>query len=137
MQAKLQSTPKDFFKHYVSLLNPLLKLRKKEAEVLEAHLRVYYLNSRLPDIDRLLFSFPIQKQIRNELKMSASSYNNHKTRLRRKQCIIRQSISPLIINKQIISTIRKTARININYQLEVIKAQHDRPTSKADSKQPG
>jgi hypothetical protein len=119
MQAKLKSTPKEFFKDYVRLLNPLLKLRRREAEVLEAHLRVYYINYRLPDIDRLLFSFPTQRDIRSELRMSSSSYNNHKVRLRRKNCIIRNTINPLIINRSLIESIRKTGKLQLTYQLEV------------------
>lgn len=119
MQATLKSTPNTFFKDYVRILNPLLKLRKKEAEVLEAHLRVYYINHRLPDINSLLFSFQTSKAIRQELKMSSSSFNNHKVRLRRKNCFIRNTINPLIINRELSNTIRKTGKLNLTYQLEL------------------
>lgn len=119
MQATIKSSPNLFFKEYVRILNPLLKLRKKEAEVLEAHLRVYYINSRLPDINGLLFSFQTSKLIRTELKMSSSSFNNHKVKLRRKNCFIRDTINPLIINKDLSSSIRKTGRLNLTYQLQL------------------
>lgn len=115
MQAQLKVTPDNFFKEYVRILNPLLKLRKREAEVLESHLRVYYINHRLPDVDRLLFSFQTQKQIRQRLKMSPASYHNHKCRLRKKQVFIRETINPLIINQTIINNILKNNTISLTY----------------------
>lgn len=121
MLAKLKSSPSSFFKDYVRILNPLLKLRKREAEVLEAHLRVYYINHRLPDINRLLFSLKTQRTIRKELNMSSSSFNNHKVQLRRKSAFIRHTINPLIINQQLITSIRKTGKVQLTYNLEVIK----------------
>lgn len=119
MRVNLKSDYKSFFKNYVRILNPVLKLRDREAEVLESLLRVYFINHSHPDIDKLLFSFRNLKEIRENLKISTASFNNIKMNLRRKGVITSTSINKLIINSDIISTIKKKRGINLEYRLVI------------------
>ena len=92
----IETTPKDFFNLYVSILNPILKLRHREADILEAFLRVHYANRYHSNVNQLLFSSSVLKSIRESLNMTVASFNNHKHRLRKKEIFIGRTINPLI-----------------------------------------
>ena len=115
MQIPINVRADDFFSYYVSILNPLLNLRKREADVLVAFLRVYYANRHLTTVNQLLFSFSSLKSIREHLKMSVPSFNNHKHILRKKKVFVGNSINPLIT-----SNVPKNGKLEISFNLSII-----------------
>jgi len=93
-----------FFKMWLMILQPFLKLRNKEIEILSKILYHRYLISlevkNKEMLDELLFSSKIKKQICTELSMKDEDYNNLLSCLRKKKIIIERSV-----NKQIIPII--------------------------------
>lgn len=93
-----------FFKTWLTILQPFLKLRDKELEILAKLLYHRYLISvevkNKEMLDELLFSSKIRKQIMLELNMPEYAYNNLLTCLRKKKVIQGKSI-----NKQIVPVI--------------------------------
>tara|TARA_R110001583_G_scaffold149717_1_gene301812 strand:- start:440 stop:787 length:348 start_codon:yes stop_codon:yes gene_type:complete len=100
------------FKAYLQILNPVLKLKDKEIEVLSNFLSIWYKNKSNKDIDKLLFSTPVRKMVRKAIGMSEASFNNHITMLRKKQMIIEKKLNPNIINNI------KDTGIEITYKIE-------------------
>ena len=86
------------FKAYLQILNPVLKLKDKEIEVLSSFVSIWYKNKNNPNIEKLLFSTHIRKIIRKSINMSEASFNNHITMLRKKSMIIDKKINPSILN---------------------------------------
>ena len=72
-------------KAYLQILNPVLKLKDKEIEVLSNFLSIWYKNKKNVDIDKLLFSTPVRKMVRKSIGMSEASFNNHITMLRKRK----------------------------------------------------
>ena len=99
------------FKAYLQVLNPVLKLKDKEVEVLSNFLSVWYKNKSNKDIDKLLFSTPVRKMVRKSIDMSEASFNNHITMLRKKKMIVGKTLNPTILN-----AIKKD-RIEITYKI--------------------
>tara|TARA_R110001592_G_scaffold129906_6_gene342710 strand:+ start:775 stop:1122 length:348 start_codon:yes stop_codon:yes gene_type:complete len=100
------------FKAYLQILNPVLKLKDKEIEVLSNFLSIWYKNKSNKDIDKLLFSTPVRKMVRKAIGMSEASFNNHITMLRKKQMIIEKKLNPNIVNNI------KDTGIEITYKIE-------------------
>jgi len=100
------------FKAYLQILNPILKLKDKEIEVLSNFLSIWYKNKSNENIDKLLFSTPVRKMVRKSIGMSEASFNNHITMLRKKQMIISKKLNPNILN-----AIKDTG-IEITYKIE-------------------
>lgn len=100
------------FKAYIQILNPILKLKDKEIEVLSSFLSVWYKNKSNENIDKLLFSTPVRKMVRNSIDMSEASFNNHITMLRKKKMIIDKKLNPSILNGI------KDTGIEITYKIE-------------------
>jgi len=100
------------FKAYLQVLNPVLKLKDKEIEVLSNFLSIWYKNKDNKNIDKLLFSTPVRKMVRKSIDMSEASFNNHITMLRKKKMIIGKSI-----NSSIVQNIQDTG-IEITYKIE-------------------
>lgn len=92
----INTTPDDFFRDFIRILNPVLKLRNREADMLEAFLKVYYTNRAHPRVNQLLFSSSTLRLIRESLGMTVASFNNHKFRLRKKEIFIGRQINPAI-----------------------------------------
>lgn len=86
------------FKAYLQVLNPVLKLKDKEIEVLSNFLSIWYKNKDKETIDKLLFSTPVRKMVRKSIGMSEASFNNHITMLRKKEMIIGKKLNPNILN---------------------------------------
>ena len=86
------------FKAYLQVLNPVLKLKDKEVEVLSNFISIWYKNKSNKDIDKLLFSTPVRKMVRKSIDMSEASFNNHITMLRKKKMIINKKLNPNILN---------------------------------------
>ena len=85
----------NFFKIYLDVLGPVYKLKKREKEVMEAFLKVYYTNrDKHPDrLNSMLFSKEVKKFIRESINMSEPSFNNHLVQLRNKKALIGSSIN--------------------------------------------
>ncbi len=102
-------------KAYLQILNPILKLKDKEIEVLSSFLAIWQSNKENKNIDKTLFSTPVRKLVRKQINMSEASFNNHITMLRKKKMIIDKTINPSIL-KSI-----TTDGIEITYKLSWTK----------------
>ena len=100
------------FKAYLQILNPILKLKDKEIEVLSSFLSIWYINRDKENLDKLLFSTPVRKMIRRSIKMSEASFNNHITMLRKKKMIIDKKLNSNILNGI------KDQGIEVTYKIE-------------------
>ena len=98
-------------KAYLQVLNPILKLKDKEIEVLSSFLSIWQSNKGKEGLDKMLFSTPVRKLVRKQIGMSEASFNNHITMLRKKQMIVEKKI-----NSNILSAIKKDG-IEITYKL--------------------
>ncbi len=98
-------------KAYLQILNPVLKLKDKEMEVLSNFLSIWYKNKDKDNIDKLLFSTPVRKMVRKSIGMSEASFNNHITMLRKKKMIVDKRI-----NASILQNIQDTG-IEVTYKI--------------------
>ena len=98
-------------KAYLQILNPVLKLKDKEIEVLSNFLSIWYKNKDKENIDKLLFSTPVRKMVRKSIGMSEASFNNHITMLRKKKMIVDKKI-----NHSILQNIQNTG-IEVTYKI--------------------
>jgi hypothetical protein len=89
---------KGFLKSYLTVVNPILKLKDKELEVVSAFLMVWYPNRDKEGIQSLIFSTKLRKIIRKSIDMSEASFNNHITMLRKKKMIINKKLNPSILS---------------------------------------
>ena len=86
----LRTTEKVFFRQYVEILDPLIKLRDKELDVLA---ELLYYNNKLKDIDiknrwKLILDYDNKKDIANTLGISVASLGNNLSSLRKKGIIV-------------------------------------------------
>ena len=110
-----------FFKMWLMILQPFLKLRNKELDVVAKLLYHRYLISlevkNKEMLDDLLFSTKMKKQIILELGIPEYAYNNILTPLRKKKIIIDNSI-----NKQIIPVISEPfGNFKLIYNLDIVE----------------
>tara|TARA_B100000424_G_C22615716_1_gene342634 strand:- start:127 stop:474 length:348 start_codon:yes stop_codon:yes gene_type:complete len=84
-------------KAYLQILNPVLKLKDKEIEVLSNFLSIWQSNKSKENLNKMLFSTPVRKLVRKQIGMSEASFNNHITMLRKKKMIVDKSINPSIL----------------------------------------
>ena len=110
-----------FFKMWLMILQPFLKLRNKELDILSKLLYHRYLISlevkNKEMLDELLFSNKLKKQIMTELNIPEYAYNNLLSHLRKKKIIIDKSI-----NKQIIPVIKEPFdNFKLVYDMNIIK----------------
>tara|TARA_R100000951_G_scaffold66458_2_gene56197 strand:+ start:297 stop:644 length:348 start_codon:yes stop_codon:yes gene_type:complete len=108
----IKSNISQSLKAYLQILNPVLKLKDKEIEVLSSFLSIWYKNKNKQDIDKLLLSTPVRKMVRKSIGMSEASFNNHITMLRKKKMIVDRKI-----NSSILENI-KDQNIEITYKIE-------------------
>lgn len=108
----IKSNISQSLKAYLQILNPVLKLKDKEIEVLSSFLSIWYKNKDKQDIDKLLLSTPVRKMVRKSIGMSEASFNNHITMLRKKKMIVDRKI-----NSSILENI-KDQNIEITYKIE-------------------
>ena len=99
-------------KAYLQILNPVLKLKDKEIEVLSNFLSIWYKKQDNRDLSRLLFSTPVRKMVRKSIGMSEASFNNHITMLRKKKMIVDKKI-----NSAILEGVKDTG-IEITYKIQ-------------------
>ena len=88
----------DYFSTYVEILNPILKLKKREKELLVEYLKLNYKNKNYNAVQlKSMFSdSSIKWDIRRALKMSEPSFNNHIKQLRDKSIFLNGLLNPLI-----------------------------------------
>lgn len=94
-EIKVNTDKKKFFRQYVETLQPVLKLRAKEADVLSSLLYQSYLRkdiNNLTDRFKLVFDYDTRIKIQEDLKMSTPVFRNCLSRLRRKNIIIKQNV---------------------------------------------
>tara|TARA_R110002012_G_C11478330_1_gene594735 strand:+ start:40 stop:387 length:348 start_codon:yes stop_codon:yes gene_type:complete len=103
---------KGFLKSYLTVVNPILKLKDKELEVVSAFLMVWYPNRDKEGIQSLIFSTKLRKIIRKSIDMSEASFNNHITALRKKQIFIDKRINPSILNNLSSDTVEVTYKLS-------------------------
>ena len=108
----IKSNISQSLKAYLQILNPVLKLKDKEIEVLSSFLSVWHNNKNNADIDRLLLSTPVRKMVRKSIGMSEASFNNHITMLRKKKMIVDKKI-----NSSILEAIKEEG-IEVTYKIE-------------------
>lgn len=97
----LKVNERQFFKVWLILMQPFLKLRDQEVTVL-AMLLYYRYNiqqevKNKAIIDELLFNTKTRKKIRDELELESYSFNNILTSLRKQDLIINNSLNSKII----------------------------------------
>lgn len=99
----LKVNEKQFFKVWLTLLQPFLKLREQELNVLAVLL---YYRYRIEDqvksktiVDELLFNTKTRKEIKRELGIEGYSFNNILTSLRKKKLIVDNSLNSKIVPK--------------------------------------
>jgi len=79
-----------FYRQYLEILNPIIKLRGKELDVLA---ELLFHNTRLKDITstlrwKLIFDQDNKTVIRQKLDLSEASLNNNLSALRKKRIIV-------------------------------------------------
>tara|TARA_R110002012_G_scaffold298397_1_gene496770 strand:+ start:28 stop:375 length:348 start_codon:yes stop_codon:yes gene_type:complete len=102
-------------KAYLQILNPVLKLKDKEIEVLSSFLAIWQSNKNNTNLDKILFSTPVRKLVRKKINMSEASFNNHITMLRKKKMIKDKKINP-----DILKGIKDTG-IEVTYKIQWTK----------------
>ena len=91
----IRTTENKFFRQYLELLNPLLRLRGKELDVLA---EILYHNHRLENIPekhrwKLIFDYDTKTEIRTKLELSDASLNNNLSALRKKGIIRKNKVA--------------------------------------------
>lgn len=99
----LKVDERKFFVMWLMLLQPFLKLRDQERQVLASLL--YYRHTieqqvkNKSIIDELLFNTKTRKKIREELDIESYSFNNILSSLRKKKLIVNNSLNTKVIPK--------------------------------------
>jgi DNA-binding MarR family transcriptional regulator len=83
-----------FFRQYLELINPLIKLRGKELDVMS---ELLYYNDKFKDIPeehrwKLIFDYDVKTEIREKLNLSDASLNNNLSALRKKGILVKNRI---------------------------------------------
>lgn len=86
----LNTEEKVFYRQYVEILDPLIKLRSKELDVLA---ELLYYNNKLKNIDiknrwKLILDYDNKKEIASNLNISVASLGNNLSYLRKKGIIV-------------------------------------------------
>jgi len=96
-ELKIDTNTKKFFRQYVEILQPFIKLRANEADVLAGLLYHSYLRKDIGNlIDRfkLVFDYDTRLKIQEELNMSTPVFRNCLSRLRKKKIIGEHNVIP-------------------------------------------
>lgn len=122
-----------YFSTYVEVLNPILKLKKREKELLVEYLKIAYKNKDYNELQlKSMFSNQdIKWDIRRVLGMSEPSFNNHIKQLRDKAVFVNGLMNPLV-NAGLLGI---DNNFNLNYKLMIkVDGQADKETDKTGSK---
>lgn len=114
---------KDLIKAYILCYNPILKLKPREIDVLEAMLKVYFNlkkavktgTIKLEEIDKRLNDPMGRKVIRDLIKMSEASYNNHYVQLKKKRVITKDDKLETFLKNL------DSENLSITYKINIIK----------------
>jgi len=109
-----------FFKLWLLMLQPFLKLRNQEVNVLAKLLYYRYTISKEVSnnkiVDELVFNTTTRKKIIEELDLKEYSFNNILSALRKKKLIVNNSI-----NNKIVPKIEKNfKKFQLIYDIEII-----------------
>lgn len=101
---KLKTTNEHFYKHYLQILNGILKLTRTEQSVLAQFMDIKDKLDRTDLSDKLkasvLFGSDSRKTVQENLNMTEHNLNNYIKMLRDKQMIIGDTINPKIFIKK-------------------------------------
>jgi len=100
-----------FITSYLTVLNPVLKLKDMEVTILAAFLKVWYPNRTKEGIEDLLFTTKVRKMVRESVGISEASFNNHITSLRKKKVMKGKTINPSILKSL------DSEKVEVTYQL--------------------
>ena len=118
-------TEEQFFKMWINMLRPFLKLRQQEVDLIAKLLyHRYIISESVADksmVDFFLFSSENRKKMREELKYESYTFNNNLTILRRKKLVIGKSL-----NKRIIPSIEKPFDVfKFTYMINIIRKEKE------------
>lgn len=98
----IKTNKEKFASDLLSILHPVLKLKRREKELLSTLMLLHHNNKNIESnkLNKLLFSTQIRKRVRGFLDppMSEASYNNHLSQLKEKRIIANNIISPSLMN---------------------------------------
>jgi hypothetical protein len=111
----LRTNKKVFFRQYVEILDPLVKLRPKELDVLS---ELLYYNNEFKSIEsknrwRLIFDYDTKKEIAQNLKMSVASLGNNLSYLRKRGIIVDNKV----VNNLLVYP-GKTFKLTFDFELK-------------------
>lgn len=91
----IKTTENKFFRQYLELLNPLLRLRGKELDVLAEILYHNHKLDKVPEQHRwkIIFDHDTKTEIRTKLDLSDASLNNNLSALRKKGIIRKNKVA--------------------------------------------
>ena len=114
MEIPIAVSRHSYFNVYVEVLNPILKLKKREKELLVEYLKLAYKNKDYNEVQlKDMFSDPaIKWDIRRTLNMSEPSFNNHIKQLRDKTVFVDGLLNPLVK-----TGLADISKYNLNYKL--------------------
>lgn len=120
-QAIIKTKEKTFFKHWLTLTEPLHKLNKKEIEVLSLFMFYYFeFKKEIANEElcwKLTFDHDIKLKILNELNLSSDQIlQNILTGLRKKQIIINNKINISFIPQ---IDLKKSNTFSLIYKFEI------------------
>lgn len=126
MLIPIKTVPKRFVANTLKVLNPLLKLKKRELEVVTVILNVYFEHASLPDEDlyALLFSKEMRVRMRTEIGMTDASFNNHLVQLKSRRMLTPTlRISPSLLD--VFTKSKKDGKIEVVYIVEEVMESTD------------
>jgi hypothetical protein len=98
---KVQVTEEQFFKFWLNMLQPFIKLRQQEVDLLSKLLYHRYVISESTSdktmVDFYLFSPENRKKMRAELDFEIYTFNNNLAILRKKRLVIGKALNLLIV----------------------------------------
>lgn len=116
---RLKVNRKAFFRMWVMMIQPFLKLRNQEVQVLSELLYQRFLISKEVKnqkmIDELTFNLKTRKAIREELGIKMYSFNNLIASLRKKGIIKDDRINPKVIP----DVDHNTSKFELKYSIEI------------------
>jgi hypothetical protein len=94
-EIKVDTNKKKFFRQFVEILQPINRVRAREAEVLAELLYQSYLRRDIGDLKdrfKLVFDYDTKIKIQEELKMTTAVFRNCCTQLRKKGIIGKDNV---------------------------------------------
>lgn len=121
MVIPLNIEPSQIIRTYLLCLNPMMKLKRREIEVLESMIKVYISLKRTAmseeEIDSRINDSMGRKVIRDLINMSERSHNNHIMQLKKKRVLTEDNKLQKFL-KTIESEI-KDSKFSIDYKVQI------------------